>query len=266
MIIYAVREDVLYLQRMGTLRKDENGSSIFRYNSTQHRRRSMNFGVVKHLLYGLYLTNTHALRLRRIEDPMEKKRERLSYAKRQLGGLGISVVVDTPEKIPENGQYLLISNHRSIIDPPIIEMALEHTDIYGLWVSKKELYHSPFFGMFVRHGGSVLLDREQDQMGGFFADVKAGVQAGSSIFIFPEGTRNKSDEPLGTFKGGSRILAMKNRLPILPVYIKTHAGDTLQAAIRDDKTLRTIHVEFGDPIPYKGREDLQDVYREMFGL
>jgi len=226
----------------------------------------MHFGFVKHLFYGLYLTNTHALRLRRMKDPMEKKRGRLAYAKRQLGELGISVVVDNPEKIPENGQYLLVSNHRSIIDPPIIEMALDHTDIYGLWISKKELYNSPFFGMFVRHGGSVLLDREQGQMGGFFADVKAGVKAGSSIFIFPEGTRNKSDEPLGTFKGGSRIIAMKNRLPILPVYIKTHAGDILHAAIRDDKTPRTIHVEFGDVIPYKGREDLQKVYRERFGL
>ena len=131
----------------------------------------MNFGTVKHLFYGLYLTNTHALRLRRMSDPQEKKRERLRYAKRQLAGLGILVVVDNPEKIPVTGQYLLISNHRTIIDPPIIEMALADTDIYGLWVSKKELYNSPFFGMFVRHGGSVLLDREKDQMGGFFADV-----------------------------------------------------------------------------------------------
>jgi len=226
----------------------------------------MNFGAIKHLFYGLYLTNTHALRLRRMSDPAEKKRERLAYAKRQLGGLGISVVVDNPEKMPATGQYLLVSNHRSIIDPPIIEMALADTDIYGLWISKKELYNSPFFGMFVRHGGSVLLDREQDQMGGFFADVKAGVKAGSSIFIFPEGTRNKSDEPLGEFKGGSRIIALKNRLPILPVYIKTHAGKILQEAIADDKTPRTIHVEFGEIIDYKNRDDLRDVYREMFGL
>jgi 1-acyl-sn-glycerol-3-phosphate acyltransferase len=180
--------------------------------------------------------------------------------------LGISVVVDNPEKVPTTGQYLLIANHRSIIDPPIIEMALANSEIYGLWVSKKELYNSPFFGMFVRHGGSVLLDRERNQMGRFFAEIKAGVQAGSSIFIFPEGTRNKSEEPLREFKGGSRIIALKNRLPILPVYIKTHAGQTLKDAIADDKTPRTIHVEFGDPIDYKSREELATVYREQFGI
>lgn len=48
--------------------------------------------------------------------------------------------------------------------------------------------------MFVRHGGSALLDREQENMGGFFADVKAGVHTGNSIFIFPESTRNISEE------------------------------------------------------------------------
>jgi 1-acyl-sn-glycerol-3-phosphate acyltransferase len=183
-----------------------------------------------------------------------------------LGKLNISVIVDNPDKIPDNGQYLLISNHRSIVDPPIIELALEETDIYGLWVSKKELYNSVFFGLFVRNGGSVLLDREQGQMSGFFADVKAGVEDGSSIFLFPEGTRNKSDKPLGEFKGGGRIIALKNRLPILPVYIKTHAGQTLKDAIADDTIPREIHVEFGDPMDYRGRDDLQKNYEKMFGL
>lgn len=226
----------------------------------------MNLGVIKHLFYGLYLTNTHGWRLRSMSDPSQKKQERLRYAKRQLDGLGITVVVDNPEAIPATGQYLLVSNHRSIIDPPIIEMVLADTDIYGLWISKKELYNSPFFGLFVRNGGSILLDREQDQMGGFFADIKTEVKAGNSIFIFPEGTRNKSEAPLGEFKGGSRIIAMKNRLPILPIYIKTNAGTILKDAIADDRTPRTIHVEIGELIDYKSREDLQEVYRERFGL
>ena len=226
----------------------------------------MNLGAVKHLFYGLYLTNTHGWRLRSLSDPMAKKAERLRYAKRQLDGLGITVVVDNPEAIPATGQYLLVSNHRTIIDPPIIEMALADTDIYGLWISKKELYNSPFFGLFVRNGGSILLDRDQDQMGGFFADIKREVKAGNSIFIFPEGTRNKTEAPLGEFKGGSRIIAMKNRLPILPIYIKTNAGTILKAAIADDRTPRTIHVEIGELIDYKSREDLQEVYRERFGI
>jgi len=226
----------------------------------------MNLGTVKHLLIGLYLTNSYGLKLRKTEDPKEKKRLRLAYAKAQLSALNISVIVENPDRVPKEGEYLLMSNHRSIIDPPVLEIALKDTALFGLWVSKKELYNSPFFGLFVRNAGSILLDREKSQMSGFFADVKKGVSEGSSIFIFPEGTRNKTERPLGTFKDGSRIIALKNRLPILPVYIKTNAGEILKAAIKDDKTPREIVVRFGELIDYKSRENLEDAYKETFGI
>ncbi len=226
----------------------------------------MNLGTVKHLFIGLYLTNSYGLKLRKVEDPMEKKRLRLSYAKDQLSALNITVTVENPEKIPKEGKYLLISNHRSIIDPPILEIALQDTSIFGLWVSKKELYNSPFFGLFVRNAGSILLDREKSQMSGFFADIKKGVAEGSSIFIFPEGTRNRTEKVLGEFKDGSRIIALKNRLPILPVYIKTNAGETLKAAIKNDKEPREIKVVFGDLIEYRSRENLEESYKKTFGL
>lgn len=226
----------------------------------------MNLGTVKHLLIGLYLTNSYGLKLRKTEDPKEKKRLRLAYAKAQLSALNISVIVENPDRVPKEGEYLLMSNHRSIIDPPVLEIALKDTALFGLWVSKKELYNSPFFGLFVRNAGSILLDREKSQMSGFFADVKKGVSEGSSIFIFPEGTRNKTERPLGTFKDGSRIIALKNRLPILPVYIKTNAGEILKAAIKDDKVPREIVVRFGELIDYKSRENLEDAYKETFGI
>ena len=226
----------------------------------------MTLTAIKHLFYGLYLTNTYGWRLRRTADPQEKLRLRRTYAKAQLTALNITVTVANSEMLPDNGQYLLISNHRSIIDPPIIEMALLDREIFGLWVSKKELYNSLFFGLFVRNGGSVLLDREKSQMGGFFKDIKRGVAEGSSIFIFPEGTRNKTEAPLGEFKDGSRIIALKNRLPILPVYIETNAGQILKDTLKNDKVPREIVVRFGALIDYKNRENLEVSYKETFGI
>lgn len=226
----------------------------------------MNLGVIKHLFYGLYFTNGFGFKLKKTNDSQEKLRLRQAYAKSQLSVLNITVAVANPEKIPKEGQYLLVSNHRSIIDPPIIEIALEGTGIFGLWISKKELYNSPFFGLFVRNAGSVLLDREKSQMGGFFADIKKGVSDGNSVFIFPEGTRNKTDKPIGEFKEGSRIIALKNRLPILPVFIKTDAGKVLKSAIKDDKTPREIKVVFGDILDYKSRDSLEERYRYIFSL
>ncbi len=226
----------------------------------------MNFNQIKQLFYALYLTNSFGFRLRKIKDPLEKKKLRLAYAKAQLDVLNIEVKVENAEKLPSQGQYLLISNHRTIIDPPIIEIALENTKIFGLWISKKELYNSLFFGLFVRNAGSVLLNREKSQMSGFFSDVKKGVKEGSSIFIFPEGTRNKTDKPLSTFKEGSRIIALKNRLPILPVYIKTNAGEALKNALKDNTQKQELTIVIGDMIDYKEKGDLETLYRERFSL
>ena len=226
----------------------------------------MNLNQIKHLFYALYLTNSFGFRLRKIKDPLEKKKLRLLYAKAQLDVLNIDIKVENAEKLPNDGQYLLVSNHRTIIDPPIIEIALEDTKIFGLWVSKKELYNSLFFGLFVRNAGSVLLDREKSQMSGFFSDIKKGVKEGSSIFIFPEGTRNKTDAPLTPFKEGSRIIAVKNKLPMLPVYIKGNAAQVLKDALNDSSEKRQITVVIGDIIDYKEKIDLETVYRKRFSL
>ncbi len=226
----------------------------------------MNFQKIRLAVYALFLTNFYGFKLKKIADPLEKKRVRLQYAQTLLKKLKISVEVKNREKLNSDKQYLLISNHRGIIDPLIVELALTQTNIFGLWISKKELYNSPFFGVFVRNGGAVLLDREKSQMGGFFSDVKAEVKKGSSIFIFPEGTRNKSEESLIEFKEGFRIIALKNRLPILPVYISTHSDKALGTALNEKNIDQTVTLEIGDEIDYKNKRNIQELYKEMFNI
>ena len=226
----------------------------------------MTFNAVKQLLYGLYLTNSFGYRLSKTNDPMEKKRLRLGYSQAQLDTLNITVKIEDKDKLPTQGQYLVLINHRSIIDPPITEVALKETNIFGPWISKKELYNSFFFGLFVRNAGSILLDREKSQMSGFFVDIKEAVKRGESIFIFPEGTRNKTEESLTAFKEGSRIIALKNRLPILPLYIKTDAGKVLKNALEDKKLTQEVTIVVGDFIDYKDKTNLEEKYREIFSL
>jgi 1-acyl-sn-glycerol-3-phosphate acyltransferase len=226
----------------------------------------MTVNAVKQGIYGLYLTNCFGFRLKYISNILEKKALRLKYAEAQLDALNIKVKVLNKKKIPEDGQYLVICNHRGIIDPPVLEVALKETKIFGVWVSKKELYNSPFFGLFVRNAGSILLDREKSQMSGFFADTKEAVKEGSSIFIFPEGTRNKGKDSLIEFKEGFRIIALKNKIPILPVYISTHTNQVLGNALENKSLKQTIEIEFGDLIDYKEREDIQEIYKKMFEI
>jgi len=227
----------------------------------------MNLHKIKMAIYALFLTNYFGFKLRKISDNLEKKRLRLEYSQTLLNKLKISVDIQNREALSSlDKHYLIISNHRGIIDPLILEIALKESRIFGLWISKKELYNSPFFGLFVRNAGSVLLDREQSQMGGFFSDIKKGVKEGASIFIFPEGTRNKSENPLIEFKEGARIIALKNRLPILPVYIRTHTDKALGTALNDKKAEQTITIEIGELIEYKDRTNLEEAYRKQFGI
>ncbi len=217
-------------------------------------------------IYALFLTNKFGFKLKNILQPLEKKSVRLDYAQTLLAKLKISVDVKNREKLPLNGQFLLMSNHRGIIDPLIVEIALKETTIYGLWISKKELYTSPFFGLFVRNAGAILLDREKSHMGGFFSDIKSHTKEGSSIFIFPEGTRNKSEKSLIEFKEGFRIIALKNRLPILPVFIRTHTDEVLGKSLNDKDTHQVVSIEIGDMINYKEKQNIEELYKKMFGL
>ena len=225
----------------------------------------LNLKQIKMAIYSLYLTNKYGLKLKKVKSNSGKKALRVEYAEVMLSSLNIEITVSGLDKVEADGQYLLISNHRTILDPCIVELALKDTNIYGLWISKKELYYSFFFGLFVRNGGSVLLDRESNNMSKFFKAIKVGLSSGASIFVFPEGTRNKTNSDLAEFKDGSQLIAVKNKLPMLPIYIKTNANEILHKAInRREKGLK-IEVEFGEVIQYRDRSmSLEQAYRSRF--
>ena len=227
----------------------------------------MTFNQIRMAIYATFLTNYYGAKLKKTDDAKEKKRLRIEYAKKQLDALDLHIKVINPEKIPSEGQFLLASNHRSVIDPLIIDLAVESTTLFGHWIAKKELYFSLFFGKFVQNAGAILLDRDASKMSGFFSDIKKAVKAGNSIYIFPEGTRNKTDEDVSEFKDGSRIIALKNRLNILPVFIRTQANDALMASLKGEQKPRTIEVEFGDIIDYKDKSmPLEAAYKKQFDL
>jgi 1-acyl-sn-glycerol-3-phosphate acyltransferase len=225
----------------------------------------MGFHKIKLALYSLFLTNFFGLKLKNIKDFLERKKMRINYSETLLKRLGITVEVKDGDKIPKNGQYLLISNHRGILDPLVIEIALKDSNIFGSWIAKKELYNSPFFGLFVRNSGGILLDRESNKMSRFFSDIRKAVKDdGYSIFIFPEGTRNKGEVDLLEFKEGARIIAIKNRLPILPIYIKTHTDKALGNSLDNKGEKQTIIIEIGELIDYRKKGNLEEFYRENF--
>ncbi|MDZ7819896.1 MAG: 1-acyl-sn-glycerol-3-phosphate acyltransferase [Aliarcobacter sp.] len=97
----------------------------------------MNLKQISMAIYATYLTNKYGFKLKKVNTSKEKKDLRLEYSQTLLSKLNISIEVLNKENIPNDGKYLLVSNHRSIIDPLIIEIALKDSPIHGFWVSKK---------------------------------------------------------------------------------------------------------------------------------
>lgn len=225
----------------------------------------MNLQQIKIWTYAFFLTNIYGIKLQKIIKSLEKKIIRLQYSRQLLEKLNIDIHVQNIELLPSNGPFLLIVNHRSIIDPLIIDILLQNKNNFGLWVAKKELYDSLLFGNAVRNGGCIRVSREKTDMSQFFSDIKKGVTNGDSICIFPEGTRNKTEKELLTFKEGVRIISLKFKLPILPVYIETNTDKVLDIATKTDKK-SNITVNVGNLIDYRNKENIETLYREMFNI
>jgi 1-acyl-sn-glycerol-3-phosphate acyltransferase len=226
----------------------------------------LNLKQISIAIYATYLTNKFGFKLKRAKTSQEKRKLRLEYSQILLSKLNINIKVLNEENLPKEGQYLLVANHRSIIDPLIIEIALKDSPIHGFWVSKKELYNSFFFGSFTKNADSILLDRESANMSSFFKDTKKVIQEGNSIFIFPEGTRNKTDNQISSFKEGAKLIALKNKINILPVYIKTHANEVLKEAINKRSKNLNIEIEIGEIIDYKDKTSLEESYKKQFHI
>ena len=205
--------------------------------------------------------------MKKASDAAEVSRLRMEYAEVLLSKLNISVEVIGAEKIDQGAQYLVLSNHRSIIDPLVVDIAFKNKGINSLWIAKKELFNSFFFGSFTRNAGSILLDRDSKQMGSFFKAVKTKVKQGYSINVFPEGARNKDDAILSEFKKGSEVIAKKNRLSILPLFIRTNTSAVLMESIKHNTKDLKVTIEIGDLIDYKDRSrTLEESYRHRFNI
>jgi 1-acyl-sn-glycerol-3-phosphate acyltransferase len=111
--------------------------------------------------------------------------------------------------------YIVVSNHQSLGDIPLIS----HLPWEMKWIGKTELFRIPFVGWMMRIAGDIPIDRGNARSGAK-ALLRAGwyLQRKCSVIFFPEGTRS-SDTRIGRFNDGAFHLAIKQRLPILPVLV-----------------------------------------------
>jgi 1-acyl-sn-glycerol-3-phosphate acyltransferase len=126
------------------------------------------------------------------------------------------VHVTGKENIDKNRSYVIISNHQSMYD---IFLIYGWLGIDIKWVMKKELAKIPGVGFGSKKVGHIFLDRSNSRVAlESLNDAKRKLVKGTSVVIFPEGTRSPTGQP-GNFKKGAFKLALDLGLPILPITI-----------------------------------------------
>lgn len=182
---------------------------------------------------------------------------------------GTSVTVIGEENVPRDEPVLYIGNHRSYFDILITYIRVPRLTGY---MSKIEILRIPSLNTWMKYLHCVFLDR---------SDIKAGMQsiltaidkirAGISICIFPEGTRNRSNDTFLEFHNGSFKVAEKTGCAIVPMSIN-NAGQIFEDHV---PFIRKTHVvlEYCKPI-YMSELDkadrrrigalVQDVIKEAY--
>lgn len=130
---------------------------------------------------------------------------------------GIRLVVTGRENAVPGQSYVILSNHASYFDPPALVLAL---GLQYRWVIKKELRKVPLFGLALETSRNLFIDRSKGSDA--LASIKRGVAQlphGTSVLLFPEGTRSWNGK-LQPFKKGGFVIATDGELPILPVTIR----------------------------------------------
>ncbi len=125
------------------------------------------------------------------------------------------VEVKGVENIPESGPLVVMSNHISYLDPPLIGSIIPQKVHY---MAKAELFENRIVGAFLKKLGAFPLKRGTGDSRAFRKAIKI-LRNDQVLGIFPEGTRYPEGSP-GEPHSGSVMLAIMAKSPILPIGIK----------------------------------------------
>jgi len=168
-------------------------------------------------------------------------------------------------KIDKKKTYVIVSNHQSQLDILVAMFLFRHFK----WVSKREVFNIPLVGWNMRLNRYIELKRgDKKSIIKMMKDCDKTIENGSSVFLFPEGTRSETGI-LRRFKTGAFIIAKRNKVPILPVAI----SGTIKVGQKNSAILNrkcSFSIEVLDEIPYesfadKEAEEIAEITRNIIG-
>lgn len=139
----------------------------------------------------------------------------------------------------KDGACIYVSNHYDYFDPVFVAM----TTWEGVhFVGKREIFEASIMGGVARKAKAISVNRDGNDVRGLLDCFKC-LKNGDKICIYPEGTRNKTDEEMLPFRHGAAVMAIKCKVPIIPIVI-----------YKKPRLFRRTDILIGDPL------ELSDYY------
>lgn len=146
------------------------------------------------------------------------------------------------ENIPKEGQVIICGNHRSFLDPPLIEVTCGR---YARFLAKEELTKNKFLAFLGYVFDAILVKRDSKEVKALKESLQT-LKNGDCLALFPEGTRNgiaKGEK----VKDGAAFFALRSGAPVVPCGIKGGKKGDWKVTITYGKPL-----DFSE---YKGSKD-----------
>lgn len=158
--------------------------------------------------------------------------------------------IEGREHLPRAGGVLIVSNHQSFLDIPLVAVAAPRHVAY---VARSTLASSRLVAFLMRESGSVFV-RQNTADRAALEDMIAHLCEGDCVAVFPEGTRTH-DGRLGAFRPGAAVAARRAGVPVVPLAI-TGAFRALPRGRLFPRPLR-LEVRFGPPLDGRSEDALE---------
>ncbi len=148
------------------------------------------------------------------------------------------------EHIPAEGAVLIVANHSSVLDPPIVGGMCPRQLTF---LAKAELFRVPGFGWLIRRLGAQPLRREGADPSALRMAQRV-LAEGKALLVFPEGTRGEEGF-LREAKAGAALLAVRSGAAVVPAYVHG-TGRAWPRGRRLPRPVK-VRVTFGAPLRFQ---------------
>jgi len=198
-------------------------------------------------------------------DPL-KTRRFIRYSRVWMGVflplVGCPLRIRGKENFVPGQNYVVVCNHNSFMDVPVVTPFIPGGN---KTIAKVEISKVPVFGYFYK-AGSVLVDRKSESSRKeSLSKMKKVLDMGLHMCIYPEGTRNKTDQPLKPFHDGAFRLALNAKKAILPTLI-FNTRQTLPAKPSFYLMPHILKMHFLPAIPIEPNDTTDSIKQRTFAI